>query len=96
MAYLGAAVLLIVAVLGAWLTTSAVLWAIWHARRSFRHSKQFSLWGLLFVFTVVALLMGAPRNGIARGNLERRILLELAEEMLHYLRIAVTALSLAA
>lgn len=58
MAYLEIAILLFVMLMGAWLTISSILWAIWYARRSFRRSKQFSLYGLLLAFTVVALLMG--------------------------------------
>jgi hypothetical protein len=58
MAYLEVAILLIITLIGGWLTISSLIWAIWHARRSFRRSKQFSLYGLLFAFTVVALLMG--------------------------------------
>ena len=59
MAYLEIAILLIVMLMGTWLTISSILWAVWYARRSFRRSKQFSLFGLLFAFTVAALLMGA-------------------------------------
>jgi hypothetical protein len=58
MAYLEVAILLFIMLIGVWLTISSLLWAIWYARRSFRRSKQFSLYGLLFAFTIVALLMG--------------------------------------
>jgi hypothetical protein len=58
MAYLETAILLFIMLIGGWLTISSLLWAIWYTRRSFRRSKQFSLYGLLFAFTVVALLMG--------------------------------------
>jgi hypothetical protein len=51
-------ILLFIMLIGGWLAISSLLWAIWYARRSFRRSKRFSLYGLLLAFTVVALLMG--------------------------------------
>jgi hypothetical protein len=51
-------ILLVIAAVGAWMTIGAVLWAVWYARRSLR-SRQFSLWSLLFAFTVITLLIGA-------------------------------------
>lgn len=58
MAYLEVAILLFIMLIGSWLTISSLLWATWYVRRWFRRSKQFSLYGLLFAFTIVALLMG--------------------------------------
>jgi hypothetical protein len=58
MSYLEVVILLFIMLIGGWLTISSLLWAVWYARRSFRRSKQFSLYGLLFAFTIVALLMG--------------------------------------
>jgi hypothetical protein len=59
MSYLEISILLLVMLMGTWLTVSSILWAIWYARRSIRRSKQFSLFGLLFALTVVALMLGA-------------------------------------
>ncbi len=55
---LDAFLLLLIAAVGAWLVTGPILWVVWYARRSFR-SRQFSLWNLLFAFTIVTLLIGA-------------------------------------
>ena len=59
---LEALLLLLVAATGAWLVTGPILWVAWYARRSFR-SRQFSLWNLLFAFTVITLLIGAFAQG---------------------------------
>jgi hypothetical protein len=49
--------LLIIVAITAWLVIGPVSWAIWYARRSFRY-RRFGLRGLLFAFTIVALLIG--------------------------------------
>jgi hypothetical protein len=51
--------ILLIVVAGTCSMVGPILWAVWQARRTLRRSKQFSLWNLLFAFTIVTLIMGA-------------------------------------